>query len=126
MKKTISILLVLAMILLLAACSKAPEEPAVDYTGTYDVVRIEAGDNSVSEEDLQALRELGYEAVLSFASDGTGLMSIGGAESDFTYDAASGTITMNGLDSTMEFNEDGQLIITEESAVMILEKRAEE
>ena len=125
MKKTISILLVLAMILLLAACSKPAEEP-VDYTGTYDVIRIDAGDNSVSEEELQSLRDLGYESVLSFASDGTGLMSIAGQEADFTYDAATGTITVNGLDSQMAFNEDGQLVITEEGGQMILEKRAEE
>lgn len=125
MKKTISILLILAMILLLAACSKPAEEP-VDYTGTYDVIRIDAGDNSVSEEELQSLRDLGYESVLSFASDGTGLMSIAGQEADFTYDAATGTITVNGLDSQMAFNEDGQLVITEEGGQMILEKRAEE
>ena len=125
MKKTISILLILAMILLLAACSKPVEEP-VDYTGTYDVIRIDAGDNSVSEEELQSLRDLGYESVLSFASDGTGLMSIAGQEADFTYDAATGTITVNGLDSQMAFNEDGQLVITEEGGQMILEKRAEE
>ena len=125
MKKTISILLILAMILLLAACSKPAEEP-VDYTGTYDVIRIDAGDNSVSEEELQSLRDLGYESVLSFAADGTGLMSIAGQEADFTYDAATGTITVNGLDSQMAFNEDGQLVITEEGGQMILEKRAEE
>jgi hypothetical protein len=125
MKKTISILLILVMVLLLAACSK-PAEEKIDYTGTYDVVLIEAGDQSVSAEELQNLRELGYEAIMSFADDGTGLMSIGGEENDFTYDAEAGTITMNGLESKMEFNEAGQLVILEDGASMTLEKRAEE
>ena len=123
MKKLISIMLVLALVLALAACSKS--EP-IDYTGTYDVVRIDAGDASATEEDMQSLRDLGYEAVMSFASDGTGLMSIAGQESDFTYDAAKGTINMNGVDSKMSFNEDGQLVVEDNGGMMYLEKRADE
>ena len=46
MKRVLSILLVLAMIFVLAACSSKSEP--IDYTGTYDVVKIEAGDSSAS------------------------------------------------------------------------------
>ena len=123
MKKVLSILLAMAMIFALAACAKS--EP-VDYTGTYDVVRIDAGDASASEEDMQALRDLGYEAVMSFASDGTGLMSIAGQENDFTYDAKTGMIHMNGADSKMEFNDAGQLIVNDGGGTMYLEKRTDE
>ena len=125
MKRVLSILLVLAMILALAACAKQEAEP-VDYSGTYDVIRIDAGSDSVSEEALQSLREQGFEAVMSFASDGTGLMSIIGQENDFTYDAAAGTMSMNGGESKLWFNEDGQLIVEDESGTMYLEKRTEE
>ena len=125
MKKAFSIFLALAMIFALAACTKEAAEP-VDYTGTYDIIKIEAGKMSASEEDLQALRDLGYEAVMSFASDGTGLMSVAGQENDFTYDAENATINMGGADSKMEFNEEGQLVVYDDGGTMYLEKRAEE
>ena len=124
MKRVLSILLVLAMIFVLAACSSKSEP--IDYTGTYDVVKIDAGDASATEEDMQELRDLGFEAVMSFASDGTGLMSIAGQESDFTYDAEAGTIHLNGADSKMEFNADGQLLVTDDAGTMYLEKRTDE
>ena len=125
MKKAFSIFLALAMIFALAACTKEAAEP-VDYTGTYDIIKIEAGEMSASEEDLQTLRDLGYEAVMSFASDGTGLMSVAGQENDFTYDAEKATINMGGADSKMEFNEAGQLLISDGGGTMYLEKRTEE
>ncbi len=124
MKKYISILLILALTLALTACSSKSEP--VDYTGTYDVVRIDAGEMTASEEDLQALRDLGYEAVMSFADDGTGLMSIAGQENDFTYDAATGKIDVDGAVSMMKFNEDGQLLVFDDQGTMYLEKRTEE
>ena len=125
MKKAFSIFLALAMIFALAACTKEAAEP-VDYTGTYDIIKIEAGEMSASEEDLQTLRDLGYEAVMSFASDGTGLMSVAGQENDFTYDAENATINMNGADSRMEFNAEGQLVVYDDGGTMYWEKRAEE
>ena len=125
MKKAFSIFLAIAMIFALAACTKEAAEP-VDYTGTYDIIKIEAGEMSASEEDLQTLRDLGYEAVMSFASDGTGLMSVAGQENDFTYDAENATINMGGADSKMEFNEEGQLLISDGGGTMYLEKRTEE
>lgn len=125
MKKAFSIFLALAMIFALAACTKEAAEP-VDYTGTYDIIKIEAGEMSASEEDLQALQDLGYEAVMSFASDGTGLMSVAGQENDFTYDAENATINMGGADSRMEFNAEGQLVVYDDGGTMYLEKRAEE
>ena len=125
MKKAFSIFLALAMIFALAACTKESAEP-VDYTGTYDIIKIEAGEMSASEEDLQTLRDLGYEAVMSFASDGTGLMSVAGQENDFTYDAEKATINMGGADSKMEFNEEGQLVVYDDGGTMYLEKRTEE
>ena len=124
MKKYISILLILALTFALTACSSKSEP--VDYTGTYDVVRIDAGEMTASEEDLQALRDLGYEAVMSFADDGTGLMSIAGQENDFTYDAATGKIDVDGAVSMMKFNEDGQLLVFDDQGTMYLEKRTEE
>lgn len=124
MKKFLSIVLALALVLALAACSKQDE--TVDYTGTYDVIKIEAGEASVSEEAMQQLRDGGYEAVLSFAADGTGLMSIAEEETDFTYDAAAATLNMNGVDSKMEFNADGQLVISDDSGAMYLQKRTNE
>ena len=81
---------------------------------------------SATEEDLQMLRDLGFEAVMTFASDGTGLMSVAGQENEFTYDAAGSTINMGGADSRMAFNEEGQLVITDDGGTMYLEKRAEE
>ena len=124
MKRVLSILLVLAMIFVLTACGSKSEP--VDYTGTYDVIKIDAGESSASEEDMQTLRDLGFEAVMSFASDGTGRMSIAGQESDFTYDADTGIIHLNGADSKMEFNEEGQLLVTDDGGTMYLEKRADE
>ena len=125
MKKFVSIALALVLILSLAACTKE-SAPDVDYTGTYDVVKIDAGEASVDEETMQQMRDLGHEAILSFAADGTGLMSLMGEESDFTYDKQAGTIKMEGEDYKMEFNEEGQLMISDDEATMYLEKRTEE
>ena len=128
MKKAISIFLAFAMIFALAACTKeaaAPVDP-VDYTGTYDIIKIDAGEMSASEDDLKTLRDLGFEAVMMFASDGTGLMSVAGKENDFTYDIEKAIINMGGADSQMEFNEEGQLVVFDDGGTMYLEKRAEE
>ena len=123
MKRLVSVLLILALVIALAACSKpAP----VDYSGTYDIIKIEAAEASATEEDMNALRELGLEAVVSFAEDGTGLMSIADQDSEFTYDAEKGTLILGGVESKMEFGEDGMLIITDDSGVMYLQKRADE
>lgn len=126
MKKLVSIALALILVFALAACGKESAPEPVDYTGTYDIVKIDAGEASADEEAMQQLRDLGYEAILSFAADGTGLMSIAGEENDFTYDAEAGTINMNGADSKMEFNEAGQLLISDGGGTMYLEKRTEE
>ena len=126
MKRFVSIVLALALVFALAACTKEAAPEPMDYTGTYDVIKIEAGEASADEAALQQLRDLGYEAILSFAEDGTGLMSIAGEENDFTYDAEAGTINMNGADSKMEFNEEGQLLISDDGGTMYLEKRTEE
>lgn len=126
MKKLVSIALALILVFALAACGKEAAPEPVDYTGTYDIVKIDAGEASADEEAMQQLRDLGYEAILSFAADGTGLMSIAGEENDFTYDAEAGTINMNGADSKMEFNEAGQLLISDGGGTMYLEKRTEE
>ena len=126
MKRFLSLALALILIFALAACGKEAAPEPVDYTGTYDIVNIDAGEASADEEAMQQLRDLGYEAILSFAADGTGLMSIAGEENDFTYDAEAGTINMNGADSKMEFNEEGQLLISDGGGTMYLEKRTEE
>ena len=126
MKRFLSLALALILIFALAACGKEAAPEPVDYTGTYDIVKIDAGEASADEEAMQQLRDLGYEAILSFAADGTGLMSIAGEEKDFTYDAEAGTINMNGADSKMEFNEAGQLLISDGGGTMYLEKRTEE
>ena len=126
MKRFLSLALALILIFALAACGKEAAPEPVDYTGTYDIVKIDAGEASADEEAMQQLRDLGYEAILSFAADGTGLMSIAGEENDFTYDAEAGTINMNGADSKMEFNEEGQRLISDGGGTMYLEKRTEE
>jgi hypothetical protein len=117
-------MLALAMILVLAACSAKDE--TVDYAGTYDIVRIEGAETAVSEEDMQELRGQGYEAMMDFADGGTGLMRIDGDEMDFTYDAGAGTVSLNGVVSTMAFGEDGLLVITEGDSRMYLKKRTED
>jgi|GEM_PF-3290743 len=126
MKRFLSLALALILIFALVACTKEAASEPVDYTGTYDIVKIDAGEASADEEAMQQLRDLGYEAIMSFAADGTGLMSIAGEENDFTYDAEAGTINMNGADSKMEFNEAGQLLISDGGGTMYLEKRTEE
>ena len=129
MKRFLSLVLALILIFTLAACTKEAAPEPVDYTGTYDIVKIDAGEASADEEAMQQLRDLGYEAILSFAADGTGLMSIAGEENDFTYDAEAGTIN-NFLEEEivdkMEFNEEGQLLISDGGGTMYLEKRTEE
>ena len=126
MKRFLSLALALILIFALAACGKEAAPEPVDYTGTYDVIKIDAGEASADEEAMQQLRDLGYEAILSFAADGTGLMSIAGEENDFTYDAATGMIDMGGSKSIMKFNDDGQLVVGDGGGTMYLEKRTEE
>lgn len=131
MKKLICILLALALAFVLAACTAKDdpgeaEEPAVSFAGVYDIVSIDAGDASASEEDLQTLRQRGLDAYLSLSEDGTGLMSIAGAEQAFTYDPETGVIHMDGVDSVMEPGEDGLLTVTDQEGSMTLRKRPED
>ena len=121
MKKFVSIALALILIFALAACAKEEAAEPVDYTGTYDIVKIDAGEASADEEAMQQLKDLGYEAILSFAADGTGLMSIAGEENDFTYDDESGIITMNDQTSQMTLLSDGSLVIVDPAGTMYLE-----
>lgn len=131
MKKLICILLALALAFVLAACTAKDdpgdaEEPAVSFAGVYDIVRIDAGEASVSEDELQMLRQRGDEAYLSLSEDGTGLMCIAGDEQEFTYDPETGVIHMDGVDSVMDFGEDGLPIVTDQNGSMTLRKRPED
>ena len=126
MKRFISIALAVVLVFALAACSGGSKAEPVDFTGTYDIIRIEAGEESISEEDIALLNDLGYEAILSFADDGTGLMSIAGEETEFTYDNEASTITIYGTTSDLYFNEEGQLVVEDgEASAMYMVKRAE-
>ena len=136
MKRIVSIALILALVFAFTACSK--EEPAeldpqpeqmeepVDYTGIYDVIKIEAGEASASEEDLQMLRNSGYELYMRFESDGTGVVCIAHNETPFTYDFEKGVITVSGVESGMEFDENGYLVVLDDGGAMYLKKRIEE
>ena len=96
------------------------------YTGIYDIIRIDAGDKSASETEMQQLRDRGYDAYMSFGEGGTGLMRIAERDRAFTYDIGSGEAYVDGIKVSLTFQENGLLAATDTGGTMYLLKRPEE
>ena len=100
-----------------------PEADPSEYAGIYDIYKIDAAENAVSEVDMRKLRQSGYECYMFFAEDGTGVMQIATESNEFTYDYADGVAYVGNSKVLLHFLEDGELVVVDGSDTMYLRKR---
>ena len=121
--------------LLLALCMLLAVVPALgeDFSGTWYMVledvnvgTLEMNADGTFSMTVQASDEATTAEGTWEATDAGVTLTVNGDPAEAIYDAEAGTINMNGADSKMEFNEEGQLLISDGGGTMYLEKRTEE
>ncbi len=98
------------------------EDTPVTYE-VYDIYSIDAGEHSVSEAEMVRLRALGYEANMTFGSDGSGMMFVAHQSSTFTYDASAMMADIDGSKVILDFRDDGMLLVIDGNDTIYLRKR---
>ena len=107
-----------ALVCALGDCSKKEDPYAA--AGTYKLVEIEAGSNSVTREANAMLDQLGLGTSLELRSDGTGTFILVGVPAEITWEGH--TVTLAG--NPQEFKLEGNVLsMTSESGVMYFEKQ---
>ena len=93
--------------------------------GTYKIIAITGSseDDSLDEESLQAMEELGLTIRLYISEDGTGVLDMYGEAMDLTWTDTE--ITVDG-ESIAYTYEDGKLTISEEGESLVFEKISDE
>lgn len=115
MKRLLSILLCLSLV----SCTGKSDIP--DYSGRYELVRIESANDPISEEEMKEMRELGYDVTLEIYKDGTCTLDSFGKVLSMTYDARK--MTMSSGDESSQFRyEDGLLFIEESDQTLVFSK----
>ena len=124
MKKLSKVLSLFLVLLCLCACSSGKK---VDLTGDWQLLRIESENDPFSEEDMENLRNLGLNIVLSLKEDGTGTFDMYSDVSDVTYDARQMKLSMQGSTLDMRYEND-LLILSEEgiTTLLVFERVTEE
>ena len=114
MKKILAILLAVAMIAALAACS-GKTKASYNDAGYYSVFSITEDGETMSQAELE---ELGLEIYMELKDDGTGVINIAGDETRITWE--DGSITNEGETKayalaggmlTLDLSEDGEEFI---------------
>ena len=115
MKKTVSLILALLLVVCLSACGKAA------HAGTYKLVSV--GNETIQYDNensaLEGLVNAAYELVLN--KDGTGTMSILGFGTKFTWDTKS--ITIGGTKLKVKFKGDTMTIYGDDDADTMVYKK---
>ncbi|MBR3259056.1 MAG: hypothetical protein IKF96_08740 [Eggerthellaceae bacterium] len=107
-----------ALVCALGGCSKKEDPYAA--AGTYKLVEIEAGSNSMTREANAMLDQLGLGTSLELRSDDTGTFILVGVPAEITWEGH--TVTLAG--NPQEFKLEGNVLsMTSESGVMYFEKQ---
>lgn len=110
MKKVISALLIVAMLVCLVACgSKGPN-------GRYDLEKAEMEGMSFTAESLAAMG-LEMDMYIQFNSDGTCIMSAMGETEELTWE---GTTLTDSTGESMDFVQDGDTITISANGVSLV------
>ena len=128
MKKLFTVLSLVLLLSGLCACASDKEtekEEAIDLSGKWLLIRVDAEENGLSEEDLQSLHEVGLDILLTLEKDGTGTFDLLSDVYDVTYDVKEMTLYMYDNSVDMRY-EDGLLYLSEEGSEMVLERLPEE
>lgn len=92
--------LALALSFGLASCGGAPKEDFTpNFAGTWELIQVEGGDNSLSQDDFVMLKDLGMSCTLNLAEDGTYTFDMFGDVSSDAWEAVAAdtaTLTMSG------------------------------
>ncbi len=111
---------VLAGIFLLAltACGGLKKE---DVVGTYELISMTTEDNSVNEQTIHGLRQMGFVATLELKDDGTAEMNVYGKTMTLTYDLNKMVFKADGDMAPFTF-EDGRITFTQDGNSMTFQK----
>lgn len=91
----------------------------VSMAGKYEVIEMTMGDETVSKEELDALKTLGYTVTIELNDNGTGSIESYGVKEDITYDDNS----MTAAGQKMSYTREGSKITLEqEDTKMVFEK----
>lgn len=109
MKKILSLLLIVSLLLCITACAKKPD-------GRYNIESMTMGDTTFSADQL---KETGIEMYIVFNSDGTGALCYGSEEDRFTWTDSKLT---NETGEEIEYTFDGTYITLVEGATTVVFK----
>lgn len=107
-----------ALCLVVTACGSS-KKYAEEFVGHYQIVSMDYDGESISEDDMESLREWGLDVVMVLDEDGTGEINLMGEVSDVTWEATGegeGTIVLDGEYGGNISLADGQLTITEDGS----------
>ena len=113
MKKLLRVLCVVLLVLSMAGCKKK-----LDLSGTYQLNRLDSDEDSVTAEDMETLRSLGMDVLLTLEKDGTGVLDVFGEKQSLTYDIDKMTVTVGGESVEMKY-ANGELSLIDPSGTMV-------
>lgn len=112
---------ILALCLALVGCGGGggggeAADPKANFIGTWEIQSMEQDGESMSEEDLAMMRELGLSVYLVLNEDGTGSIEMFGEALEGTWEAKNATTgTFTAEDQTVDMTlEGGTLTMTQE------------
>lgn len=103
-----------------AAESEAPALQPADVAGNYLVVSME-GEETLSTEDLELMKEMGLTVGLELRSDGTGEMDLFGQPLELSFDTVGMTIEMEGQEVPFTY-ENGTITLKQSTGDMVFER----
>lgn len=92
-----------------------------EMVGKYEIVEMTTGGETYTEDELSALKTLGYTIELELKEDGTGYFSAYGLKQDITYDEDS--MTIEGVDTP--YTRSGSKITFEQDDSKLVFDKAE-
>ena len=117
-KKISCTVLMCVLLLALTACSGLKKE---DVVGTYELISMTTEDNSVNEQTIQGLSQMGFVATLELKDDGTAEMNVYGKKMTLTYDLNKMVFKADGDMVPFTF-EDGRITFTQDGNSMTFQK----
>lgn len=117
-KKISCTVLVCVFLLTLTACGGLKKE---DVVGTYELISMTTEDNSVNEQTIQGLSQMGFVATLELKDDGTAEMNVYGKKMTLTYDLNKMVFKADGDAASFTF-EDGRITFTQDGNSMTFQK----
>lgn len=93
-KKLLIVLFLVTSIFIVTGCKKnnntvknSNETKGINIAGKYELTSIDSSEEKYTSEDIENIKELGYEVSLELKTDKRGVLNIFGEVQNVTYDA---------------------------------------